>query len=430
MNCANPYHTFHHSSAQGNAFHPRSFFHGQVFERCQSLMFPKTELFLDSSAQVCVSPARIACVDTQQPQQHHCPGPPPTGSLKTAPPTSPKKVINFCSATSEVGQMPGFEAHITNIINLGFGSRVKNGKPRSNKNRGTFQEDLGINRSGPFLLQITKNAQPVGGGTKARFFSCPSNDGALETPWKWCWCTPFIPGTSSSDTFYTRHLLHQTTFSLNTFYNRHLLHQTPFTPDTFYSRHIFTRHLLHQTPFTTTHLLHQTPFTPDTFYTRHLLHQTTQFTPNNTVYTRHLWHQTPFHQTHFTPNTFYTRQLSQQTTFTPTNFYTRHTFYTRQLSHQTIFTPTNFYTCLILLHQPVFTPDTFYTNQLLHQTPFTPTSFYTRHLLHQTPFTPNPFYTTHLFTRHPLHQTPSTRGIFLHQTPFTLNPFYTRQLLH
>ena len=44
------------------------------------------------------------------------------------------------------------------------------------------------------------------------------------------------------------------TFSLNTFYNRHLLHQTPCTPDTFYTRHIFTRHLLHPTPFT-----------PDTF---------------------------------------------------------------------------------------------------------------------------------------------------------------------
>ena len=49
----------------------------------------------------------------------------------------------------------------------------------------------------------------------------------------------FISGTSSSDTFDTRHLLHQTKFSLNTVYNRHLLH-LPGTssPDTFYTRHL------------------------------------------------------------------------------------------------------------------------------------------------------------------------------------------------
>ena len=95
----------------------------------------------------------------------------------------------------------------------------------------------------------------------------------------------FISGTSSSDTFDTRHLLHQTTFSLNTVYNKHLLHQTPCRPDTFYTRHIFTRHLLHPTPLT-----------PNTFYTKHL-------------YTKHLLNQALLHQTPFTPDTFYTRQL-------------------------------------------------------------------------------------------------------------------------
>ena len=38
-------------------------------------------------------------------------------------------------------------------------------------------------------------------------------------------------------TFYTRHLLHQTTFTTNNFYTRHPLHQKPFTPDTFYTKH-------------------------------------------------------------------------------------------------------------------------------------------------------------------------------------------------
>ena len=111
----------------------------------------------------------------------------------------------------------------------------------------------------------------------------------------------FISGTSSSDTFDTRHLLHQTTFLLNTVYNRHLLHQTPCRPDTFYTRHIFTRHLLHPTPLTpntfyTKHLLYQTPFKPGTFYTRHLL-QPTPFTPDN-FFTKHSLQQAPF-----TPNT-------------------------------------------------------------------------------------------------------------------------------
>ena len=216
------------------------------------------------------------------------------------------------------------------------------------------------------------------------------------------------------DTFYTRHLLHQTTFSLNTFttgtfYTKHLVHQTPFipgtsSPDTFYTRH----------------LLHQTPFTPGTFYTKqHRLHQT-PFTPNNTVYTRHLFTRHISHQTPFTPDNFHNRQLLHQPTFTPVVY-----FYTNQLLHQTPFTPPNFHTCLILLHQPAFTPDTFYTNQLLHETPFTPTSFYNRHLLHQKPFHETSFTPDTLYTRHLLHE-----ATFYTTHPFTPDTFYTRRLLH
>ena len=130
----------------------------------------------------------------------------------------------------------------------------------------------------------------------------------------------FISGTSSSDTFDTRHLLHQTTFSLNTVYNRHLLHQTPCRPDTFYTRHIFTRHLLHPTPLT-----------PNTFYTKHLLYQT-PFKPG-TFYTRHLLHPTPF-----TPDNFFTKHILQQAPCTPKTLYTRHLLYQAHL-HQTPFTP-------------------------------------------------------------------------------------------
>ena len=130
----------------------------------------------------------------------------------------------------------------------------------------------------------------------------------------------FISGTSSSDTFDTRRLLHQTTFSLNTVYNRHLLHQTPCRPDTFYTRHIFTRHLLHPTPLT-----------PNTFYTKHLLYQT-PFKPG-TFYTRHLLHPTPF-----TPDNFFTKHILQQAPFTPNTLYTRHLLYQAHL-HQTPFTP-------------------------------------------------------------------------------------------
>ena len=88
--------------------------------------------------------------------------------------------------------------------------------------------------------------------------------------------TPFTPTS-----FYTRHLLHQPAFTPDTFYN--LSHKTPFTPDTFDKRQLFTPQIL----------LHQTPFTPDAFYTKHPLHLPT-FTP-------HLSHQTPF-----TSSTFYT----------------------------------------------------------------------------------------------------------------------------
>ena len=295
----------------------------------------------------------------------------------------------------------------------------------------------------------------------------------------------FLAGTSSPDTFYTRHLLHHDTQPFTP--HHQLLHQTPFTPDTFYSKH-----LLHQATFYTKHLLHQTPFTPDAFYTRHPLHQPT-FTPG-TFYTKHLLHQTPFtrdafytkdllhqtpstpdtvlHQTPFTPDTFHTKHLLHQTTFTPDNFHTRHflhqptftpvfyfytnqllhqvhftptSFYTRHLLHQTPFTPNTFYTRQLftpntfytrhLSHQTPFTPDTLYTNRLLHQAPFTPNTFYTRHLLHETPFTPDTFSPDTCHTKHFLHQTTFTPDNFytkhrLHQTPFTPDNFYTRHLLH
>ena len=51
--------------------------------------------------------------------------------------------------------------------------------------------------------------------------------------------TPFHQTPVTPSTFYNRQLLHQTTFTLNTVYTRHLLHQTTFN----------TRHLLHQRPF-------------------------------------------------------------------------------------------------------------------------------------------------------------------------------------
>ena len=129
------------------------------------------------------------------------------------------------------------------------------------------------------------------------------------------------------------------------FYTRHLLRQTTFTPDTFY-----TRSFLHQTPYTRS-FLHQTPFTPDTFYTRRL-------------YTRH-----SLRQTTFTPDTFYPRSLLRQKLFTPDTFCKRH-LYTRHL-----------------LHQTHFTQDTFYTEHSLHQRRFTPNISQTRSLLDETHFT-------------------------------------------
>lgn len=164
---ANPFRRFHHSSAQGKSFHPRSFFHGQVFERCESLMFPRWVSHLQGLP---------VLTRNNHNNNHHL-----LGVLKL-PPTSPKKVINFCSATSEVGQMPGIEKlstsnshiwtsrstyHITNIINhkSGFRSWVKKcQKPRSNKKQrhlsgGSWYK---LNRSGPFLLQITKIVQKCG----------------------------------------------------------------------------------------------------------------------------------------------------------------------------------------------------------------------------------------------------------------------------
>ena len=70
----------------------------------------------------------------------------------------------------------------------------------------------------------------------------------------------------------------------DTFYTRHLLHQTPFKPKTFYTRHLL--HQLHHKSFYTRHLLHQTPFTPNTLYIYRLLH--------HTFHTKHLLHQAPF----------------------------------------------------------------------------------------------------------------------------------------
>ena len=62
---------------------------------------------------------------------------------------------------------------------------------------------------------------------------------------------------------YTTQLLHQapfTIFTLDTFYTRHLLHQTPVTPHNFYNKQF----------------LHQAPFTPDNFYNKQFLHQVTR----------------------------------------------------------------------------------------------------------------------------------------------------------
>ena len=186
----------------------------------------------------------------------------------------------------------------------------------------------------------------------------------------------FISGTSSSDTFDTRHH----TWTPTSFYNRNLLHHPSFTSVLYF----YTNQLLPQTPFTPTsfytrHLLHQPAFTLDTLYTRNL--------SRDTFHTRHSLHQTPF----YTKQLFTPHILLHQTPFTPEAFYTKHLtstdFYT------TPFIP-NLHTCLILLHQPALTPDTFDTNQLLHETPFTPTSFYTRQLLQS--FTQDTLYTRQL----------------------------------
>ena len=239
----------------------------------------------------------------------------------------------------------------------------------------------------------------------------------------------FISGTSSSDTFDTRHLLHLSyTWTPTSFYNRNLLHHPSFTSVLYF----YTNQLLPQTPFTPTsfytrHLLHQPAFTLDTLYTRNL--------SRDTFHTRHSLHQTPFTRSNFLHHTsFYTRHLLHQRpftlntwhqpTFTPHLSYPTCTpvlyFYTNQLWHQTPLTPTSFYT-RHLLHQPAFTPDSFYN--LSHKTPFTPDSFDKRQLftpqilLHQTPFTPDA-----LDTKHPLHQptfTPHLSNLhLLHQAPF------------
>ena len=122
----------------------------------------------------------------------------------------------------------------------------------------------------------------------------------------------FISGTSSSDTFDTRHLLHLSyTWTPTSFYNRNLLHHPSFTSVLYF----YTNQLLPQTPFTPTsfytrHLLHQPAFTLDTLYTRNL--------SRDTFHTRHSLHQTPFTRSNFLHHTsFYTRHLLHQRPFTP-----------------------------------------------------------------------------------------------------------------
>ena len=126
-----------------------------------------------------------------------------------------------------------------------------------------------------------------------------------------------------------QNLLHQTLFAPNAVW-----HQATCTPDTFY-----TKHLLHQTRFTantkrcklntyTIHLLHKS-----TFYTRQLVHQTS----SNNYCTIEIAHRKPFSKQllHQTP-TFYTKHFLRQTVVKPD------TFYTQRLLH----TPNDFYTKL------------------------------------------------------------------------------------
>ena len=155
-----------------------------------------------------------------------------------------------------------------------------------------------------------------------------------DTPDTFYTKTTFTPKTCSHQKPVTPDtLLHQTTFT-NTFLHQKL----------FYTKATSTPNTLHQTPFTPS-------FTPDTFYCRHILHQTpfTLYTKHlftEALYTRHLLHQTPFtpntcsHQKPFTPDTFYTRQLLHQTRFYTKATFTPDTFHTNHLLHQTPFTHT------------------------------------------------------------------------------------------
>ena len=77
---------------------------------------------------------------------------------------------------------------------------------------------------------------------------------------------------------------------------RHVLHQPPFAPNNFAPGTFFTKHLLHQTTFTP--LLHQTPSSQQNVYTTRLLGHTHP----HTIYMRHLLHQAPF-----APHTFYSK---------------------------------------------------------------------------------------------------------------------------
>ena len=206
--------------------------------------------------------------------------------------------------------------------------------------------------------------------------------------WKNLCQTPF-----TTDTFYSKHLLHQTPSTPDTFCERHVLQETPFTPANF----------LHQTPFARDAWLHHTPFTPVTFYTRHLLHQTV-FTTKN-FYTKN-----PLHQAPFTPRTFYTRHLLHQTPFTTNNF--NHDC--KHDNHDPVGQTTTSWNCCFkrvpchvkewIRISPVV-KKFFHVDFMALFALFTTNNFYTKHPLHQAPFTPGTFY---------LHQT-----FFLHQTIFT-----------
>ena len=91
--------------------------------------------------------------------------------------------------------------------------------------------------------------------------------------------TAFAPNIFSSDTFYSKKIVHQTTLTLDIFYAKHLLNQTTLDHTTFTPGTLYTNQLLHQSAFTqinfytkqifdTEQLSPPTPLTPTTFYTK------------------------------------------------------------------------------------------------------------------------------------------------------------------